>query len=131
VGRRQAQVETGDLPEQEKPDEEPEEPTKGHELEDGDADVGVPLPGEGQAAAGGVHDRVPGRGGEAQVLLPEYPSEPEYSHGEDQLDGHRISEAYGPIDRGLEARQYLGTDDAGVDEAPHERPQAAMDHHLG
>jgi len=94
VSRNKVQLDSGDVPQKAKPDEEPQVPAQQEELHYGDADEHVPEAGGGQVpASAGIG--VPGRDIECNPTVPEPKAKGVDENQESDLGGDGIAQPSG------------------------------------
>jgi hypothetical protein len=94
VSRNEIKVDSGDLPEKTKPDEEPQIPAQKDELQNGDADEHIPETSRGKVPAStGIG--IPSRGLHSDPNLPEPEAESVDNKQEPDLGGHGIAQPHG------------------------------------
>ena len=122
----QAQLDAGHLPEKAHPDEQSEIPAAQQELEDRQAHVAIPHPGERKLRAVSRRRRVPGGRVERHVLAPDDQDTDAIHEGDQQhLGEHRIAEPKRRRDGGIESRHGAFGNQMAFQEYLHHGTQCA------
>ena len=128
----QAQLDARHLPEKARPDEQPKIPAAQQELEDRQAHVAIPHPGERELRALGGRCRVPGGRVERHVVAPDDQDADPIDEGDQQhLGEHRVAQPECRRDGGLEPRHGALGNQIAFQELLHQGTHAPVHHELG
>lgn len=125
-----AQLDSGDLPEKAKPDEQPHVPAQEDELQDGDADENVPETGRGKVPAS-PRQGVPCRDFDGNSALPQPQAKSVDKSQETNLGGDGIAKPDSRFNCLVKTGQVLRQDDAPLDKSTHYRTDTRMNKDFG
>ena len=122
----------GHLPEEARPDEDPEIPTQHQELDHGHAHQAEPPAGVSRLQFAIRDGRVPAVHVHRQLVAPDE----RQRHGvhecnQQQFDHHRVAQPEGRVDGCVEQRKRVRAHEAVPGKRAHDRQQALVDQHLG